>query len=88
MQIKEIHFAPHFKRQFRKLPHVIKWVMDEKVKIFLLNPFDARLKTHKLHGKDANDWAFSVNQAYRIKFRFLTDDEVVFAEIGTHDIYQ
>jgi len=61
---------------------------EEKEKIFRQNFFDSRLRTHKLSGKDKNCWAFWINNSYRIKFIFLSKKEVLFLDIGTHDIYK
>ncbi|MDO8094858.1 MAG: hypothetical protein Q6360_15370, partial [Candidatus Brocadiales bacterium] len=59
-----------------------------KEAIFRNNPFDKRLKTHKLSGKERESWAFWVDYSYRIKFIFLTKNEVLFLDIGTHDFYK
>ncbi len=56
--------------------------------IFKENAFDSRLNTHKLHGKEKDCWAFWVNYSYRIKFIFLSDDKVLFLDIGAHEIYK
>ena len=69
----------------RLMGEAYKDAAKEKELIFRRNPFDARLNTHKLHGKDKECWAFSVIHAYRIKFIFLSDEEVLFLDIGTHD---
>ena len=45
-------------------------------------------RTHKLSGKEKEVWAFWVNFRYRIKFLFLNNGEVLFLDIGTHDIYK
>jgi mRNA-degrading endonuclease YafQ of YafQ-DinJ toxin-antitoxin module len=88
MRISEIYFARDFRKQFAKLPFSVKELAQEKIEVFKEDPFDQRLKTHKLHGREKEYLAFSINQTYRIKFAFLEDDEVFFAEIGTHDIYK
>ena len=61
-----------------------------KIAIFKKNPFDSRLATHHLHGKLKNQLSFSVNARYRILFEFLDkkQDEIVFLDIGTHDLYK
>lgn len=53
--------------------------------LFSENPFDPRLRTHKLTGKLEGLWASSVTYDYRIIFRFLTKDEVLLIDIGGHD---
>ena len=58
---------------------------DTKEILFRLDPFHPALKTHRLHGKEKDAWAFSITQKYRIKFIFLSDTVVLFLDIGTHD---
>jgi mRNA-degrading endonuclease RelE of RelBE toxin-antitoxin system len=80
MEIREIKISPLFGRQYRKLPKEIKERAKRKEKIFRENPFDPRLKTHKLHDKEKECWAFWIDYKYRIKFIFLSDEEVLFNE--------
>jgi mRNA-degrading endonuclease RelE of RelBE toxin-antitoxin system len=88
MEIREIKISPLFERHYRKLPKEIKERAKRKEKIFRKNPFDPRLKTHKLHGKEKECWAFWIDYKYRIKFIFLSDEEVLFLDIGPHGIYK
>ena len=88
MSIRVIEVSSKFKRQYKKLSKRIKDAAKQKEFIFRNNPFDSRLDTHKLHGKEKEFWAFSIAGSYRIKFLFLNGDEVLFLEIGTHDIYK
>jgi len=59
-KIKEIRYTSKFERAYRKLPLEEKLAAEETEKIFRRNPFDTRLKTHKLKGKLKNKWAFSL----------------------------
>jgi len=83
-----IRVSSKFERQYKKLSNNIKNVAKNKERIFRINPFDPRLDTHKLHGKDKDMWSFSVTRSYRIKFIFLAKVSILFLEIGTHDIYK
>ncbi len=56
--------------------------------MFRKDPFNLRLKTHKLHGSQEGFMSFSVDFSYRIIFEFVNSDTVIFYEIGTHDIYE
>lgn len=87
MRVKSIHVTTLFAKHFRKLSSRDQEEAIQKERIFRLNPFDARLKTHKLHGKEKETWAFSVSYSCRIKFIFLDEDSVLLLDIGTHDIY-
>ena len=86
--IEEVHFTPHFLRALQKLPssvHDLALKMDQQ---FRRNPFDPHLRTHQLKGRLAGAWAYSVNYDYRVVFRFLSSDEVLYYDIGTHDVYK
>ncbi len=50
--------------------------------------FHPLLKTHKLGGALKGDWAYSINQQYRVHFYFVEDYSVVYISIGTHEIYK
>ncbi len=85
-KIKRIDYATKFLRSLRKLPIDIQQRAEMREGIFKANAFDSRLDTHKLHGKDADKWAYAVDYQYRIKFIFLDDnDGVLYLDIGTHD---
>jgi len=86
--IKRIKISSRYKKSFRTLDSQIQEKAIEKINIFRENPFDPRLKTHKLHGKDRDCWAFWVDYRYRIKFTFLSEDKVLFLDIGPHNIYR
>jgi mRNA-degrading endonuclease YafQ of YafQ-DinJ toxin-antitoxin module len=57
----------------------------DTVKIFSRDPFDQKLKTHKLTGKLQGLWAFSVDYNCRVIFRFLGKNDVLLVDIGGHD---
>ncbi|OGM91237.1 hypothetical protein A2755_02435 [Candidatus Wolfebacteria bacterium RIFCSPHIGHO2_01_FULL_48_22] len=88
MAVREVRVSTKFQKQYRKLPKRIQAVAVEREKIFKEDPFNPRLDTHKLHGKDKEAWSFSVTKSHRIKFIFLEEETVLFLEIGTHDIYR
>lgn len=83
----EILYSPQFSREYKKLPPDIKEKAEGKEKIFRKNPFDPRLKTHKLKGRLDNFWAFSINLRYRIIFKFQDDNKIRFYAIGDHSLY-
>jgi len=86
----KIFTTSKFRKSYIKLPKRIKNQAKAKEEIFRNNPFDSRLETHKLHGKYKNYWTFSIDNSYRIMFKFLKSDggEVAFINIGTHEIYK
>lgn len=83
----KIIYLSKFAREYKKLPNEVKDLAEEKEKIFRKDPFDNRLKTHKLHGALKEYWSFSVNPKYRIIFSFQDEKVVRFYSVGKHDIY-
>ena len=84
----EVTFSPSFKRAYKKFiknDEERKKKYLESLKIFLANPFDVRLKLHKLTGKLSDQWSFTVEYDVRILLYFETENKVVFINIGTHD---
>ena len=63
-----------FKRSYKKrVSHDprLKKKFWNALKIFAGNPFDSKLKTHKLTGKLSGLWALSVDYDCRMVFKFL-----------------
>ncbi len=84
----KIVYSPYFSRKFKKIPKELKKIVLERELIFRRDPFDPRLKTHKLHGKLKNHFSFSITYKHRILFEFLSEDEVLFIDVDDHSIYQ
>lgn len=83
----EILYTPTFEKTYRKSERATKELAKKQEQIFRANPFDKRLKTHKLQGRLKEFWSFSVTHSVRIVFEFVDSDIVVFHDIGNHDIY-
>jgi mRNA-degrading endonuclease YafQ of YafQ-DinJ toxin-antitoxin module len=58
MKITRVEVFSHFKKSFRKLPQKIQRKAISRIKLFKENPFDPRLRTHPLSGKEKECWAF------------------------------
>ena len=86
--IRMLRVSPRFERSFRRLPTRIQKLADSKTAWFKANAYDARLKTHALSGKLEGYYAFWVNREYRILFQFLSTNEALFIDIGTHALYR
>lgn len=87
MSIKKIHYTRHFSVKALRLPYDLKSEIDKKETIFRNDPFDPRLKTHKLKGKLKGLWSFSLTFQHRVLFEFVNKNEVLFFDIGGHEIY-
>ena len=86
--IGRIHLTSDFQKAFRKIPTRIQDLTEKKNRWFRLDAFDKRLHTHRLRGELEGFWSYWVNYQYRILFRFLKEDEVIYYDIGTHEVYR
>jgi mRNA-degrading endonuclease YafQ of YafQ-DinJ toxin-antitoxin module len=57
----------------------------QKLELFIIDPFEPSLKTHKLSGKLKDLWSFSVEYDERVVFYFTEDEKAVLVDIGSHD---
>lgn len=77
-----------FKRKYKKIIKNNFNLRDkfwELTYLFEKEPFDNRLKTHKLTGKLKDLWAFRIDYDCRVIFKFINNNEVLFIDIGGHD---
>jgi addiction module RelE/StbE family toxin len=84
----EIGFSSSFKRVFKKKIKGHKELEAkfwQKVEIFIKDPFDRTLRTHKLSGKLQGLWSLSIGYDLRVIFYFAEENRVVFIDIGKHD---
>jgi len=84
----KIIYSLQFKQEYRRLPDNIKRKAEKKEKIFRENPFASQLKTHKLGGRLAEFWSFSIDYRYRIIFEFVDEKKVILHAVGDHSLYK
>jgi len=84
----KLFYKPSFLRSLKKLPPELIVEAKEKIKLFNEDPQHPFLKTHKLKGKLAEKYSFSVNYQYRIVFKYEKNDQAVLLGIGDHDVYK
>lgn len=83
--------TPAFRTALRKLTPRQKASARTAFGIFKDNPFDARLRTHKIHGLSAKlrrtIYSISIESDLRAIF-YIEGDVVVSLDIGDHAIYR
>ena len=83
----EVAFSPSFKRSFKKSvagDASLEAKFWKRVELFKNNPFDSKLRTHKLSGKLKDLWSFSVEYDLRVVFSFVGQSQAIFVDIGSH----
>ena len=83
-----VRYKPSFVREFKKLPQELQEEAFAKIALFRDENNHQQLKAHKLTGKLAGCYSFSVSYSHRIVFEYEGKTDVVFLMIGTHDIYR
>jgi len=80
-----------FWRNFEKLTTQQQEVARKMFVVFKQNPFDPRLRSHKIHKLSARYgrtiYAAEIEADLRAVF-YVGDDTVVTVDIGSHDLYR
>ena len=79
-----IQYLPKFKKQYKKLPTAFQAQFDERLKLFLFDRTDPRLRVHPLKGTYAGYWSMNVNGDLRALYTMREEEMVIFALIGSH----
>lgn len=87
-KINKAYTTSNFRNKLEILPKEIQKITANKIFIFENNFLHPSLNTHKLKGALSKFWAFYITKNYRILFRFLRSNEVIYYDIDTHDIYK
>jgi mRNA interferase YafQ len=82
-------FQRGFKKAVKSNPHLEQKLFD-MLEVLCEEPFDSRLRSHKLHGSLDGLWACKVEHDCRIVFAFekepqTGDQLIVLVDVGKHD---
>jgi mRNA-degrading endonuclease YafQ of YafQ-DinJ toxin-antitoxin module len=85
----EVSFSNSFKKAFNKNIQSIDNDADfwTRLEWFIADPFDSRLRSHKLSGKLNGMWSFSLDFNLSVVF-FFTEEKpkrAFLVDIGNHD---
>lgn len=81
----EVFKTRKFEKEYDKLPLHIQKRAEKQEKLFRSNPLHPSLHIEKLSPKWKDVWSFRIDKKYRIVFRFLDEDKVLFLNAGPHD---
>lgn len=85
--IRSIAFVREAKRLAKKDARAAERLLAS-LALLQEDPFDPRLKTHKLKGDLAGSWACSFGYDSRVVFEFVThegEEAILLQSVGTHD---
>lgn len=81
----KIILTAEFSRRYDDLPENIQRKAEKQEKNFRENPFHPSLHTEKLEPRHKDVWSIRVDRRYRILFRFVDRETVLFLTVGPHD---
>lgn len=79
-----ISYHRHFRKAFQKLPKKIQVQVEEKILLFIRNPFHPDLNNHKLVGEYKGHRSIDITGNYRALYLPISDDHAYFKIVGTH----
>ncbi len=79
-----IQYMLKFKKQYKKLPTKFQNQFDERVKLFVVDSTNPKLRVHPLKGKFAGHWSMDVSGDIRALYLKRGEELIIFALIGTH----
>jgi len=81
----EIIVTREFEIRYQSLPEIIKKRAQKQEQLFRKNIFHPSLHTEKLEPKGKQIWSFRINKKYRIFFKFINGNKILFLTAGPHD---
>jgi len=81
----EVVVTQEFVGRYQRLPTAIQTKAEKQERLFRINPFHPSLHTEKLEPKRRQVWSLRIDRKYRIIFRFLERNKVLFLTVGPHD---
>jgi len=82
-----VGFTPEFFRSLKKLSPQLQEAAFKRIELFRDRSNHQKLKVHKLHGKYAGFFGFSIDRKNRIMFEWISDTEARLHTVGDHSIY-
>jgi addiction module RelE/StbE family toxin len=80
----QLSYLPKFKKQYKKLPKKFQEQFNERLRLFLIDRTDPRLRVHPLKGSYAGYWSMNINGDIRALYIEQGELLIIFAMIGTH----
>lgn len=83
----KITLHPVFKKSYKKRIAPYQQLVkrfEQRVHVFMKNPYHPLLRNHGLYGKKLKLRAFSVGGDMRVVYAEVSKEEVLFLDIGSH----
>lgn len=79
-----IRFHKNFRKQYQKLTKKQQKKAQERLGLFLENPFDPALKNHPLKGKYLDYRSINITGDLRAIYKHISSEECIFVVLDKH----
>lgn len=79
-----VRFSRRFEKDYHRSPQKIRQKFDQRLTLFLTDPYAALLNNHGLTGQWRGYRSINISGDWRAIFIETDDDLVIFAALGTH----
>jgi len=80
----KIRFHKNFEKQYKKLKKAQKKKTQERLILFLENPFHHILANHPLRGEYTGYRSINITGDLRAVYKFINEQECIFVAVDTH----
>jgi len=80
----KIRFHKNFNKQYQKLKQAQKQKTQERLVLFLEDPFSLILANHPLKGKHKGYRSINITGDLMAVYKFMSEQECIFVAIDTH----
>jgi len=77
-------YSKNFKKSLKKKDKFIQEKVRERIRLLREDPSNVLLNNHKLHGEYGGCNSINITGDFRVVFKYLNENQVVFLDIGTH----
>jgi YafQ family addiction module toxin component len=80
----KVRFHKNFNKQYKRLKQEQKKKVQERLTLFLENPFDPILGNHPLKGKYKGYRSINITGDLRAIYKFIDEQECIFVAVDIH----
>lgn len=80
----KVRFHKNFEKQYKKLNKKEQGKVQERLELFLGNPFSPILNNHPLKGKYTDYRSINITGDLRAVYKYISDEECIFVVVDSH----
>ena len=79
-----IGFKKGFRKRYKKIPIKIRSQFNERLRLFIREPYHPILNNHSLTGDRFGQWSIDITGDWRAIYIFQDSTSIIFIDINTH----